>query len=340
MTRTRTPQRRQLLNTFGGMLRYLADTPEHEFEGGLFPADVVRATNESERGFGTSNMRALKVPVGYITRDLTLDSGTAGGALASDPRVMHAPFPRGFSVLADAGVRIMTPPVGEGWPGIPFVQNPATASWISAESGDVPESEMSFGLRDVTAKTLGFNFRMSRRIKLMTGTAGEALISEQALRAIAAGLDGATLAGTGGGQPLGLLFQSGLFEQPGASLGWNGIQAMTKAVLDAGAAESSVGWIGATNVRQLLATREKAAGNGYIWSERRIDGGPAWACKEAPPGMLFCGDFSTVVVTVSAVDVLVDNRRVVNGSSLVVLMVDADVSVLYPGMLARATSVT
>lgn len=341
MTRTRTLQRGQLLNTIGAMVRYMGETPDHEFKSDLFPLDVAKATNETERGFGSEYVRAACVPLGYFTRDLTLASSTAGGALANDQRVMHTPFPRGFSVMGDAGVRMLTPAIGEGWPGIPFVQAPAAASWIANEGDPVPESEMTFGLRDVTGKTLGFNFRMTRRLKLNMGQAGDALIAEQALRTIATGLDAAILAGTGGsGQPLGLLFTPGLFEQAGASLGWSGIQAMQKAVLDAGSAESAIRWVGATNVRQLLAARERAAGSGFIWADRQIDGGPAAAAREAPGGTLFCGDFSSVVVTMSAVTVLVDNRRVTNGSSLVVLLVDADVSVLYPAQLARATSVT
>lgn len=341
MTRNRTPHRGQLLSTFGSMLRYCAETADHEFESGLFPSDVVRATNDSERGFGSAYVRALKLPLGYVVRDLTLASGTAGGALANDPRMVHTPFPTGFSVMADAGVRMLTPAVGEGWPAIPFVSAPATASWIANEGDPVPESEMTFGARDVVGKTMGFNFRMTRRLRLNMGQAGDALIAFQAMRTITAGVDAAILAGSGSsGQPLGLLGTSGLHEQAGTSLAWSGIQAMQKAVLDAGAAESAIRWVGATNVRQLLANRERAAGSGFIWADRRIDGGPAYASREAPASALFCGDFSSVVVTMSAVTVLVDNRRVTNGSTLVVLLVDADVSVLYPAMLARATSIT
>jgi hypothetical protein len=341
MTRTRNLQRGQLLNTIGAMVRYMAETPDHEFTSEAFPLDVSRATNETERGFGNHYVRSVVVPLGYFARDLTLASPTSGGALTGDPRLMHTPFPRGFSVMADAGVRIMTPAVGESWPGIPFVQNPAVPSWIANEGDPVPESEMTFGLRDVTGKTMGFNFRLSRRLQRNVGQAGNGLIAEDSMRRMGVGIDAAILGGTGGsGQPLGLLFTPGLFEQAGASLGWSGIQAMQKAVLDAGSAESAIRWVGATNVRQLLAARERAAGSGFIWADRQIDGGPAAAAREAPAGTLFCGDFSSVVVTMSAVTVLVDNRRVTNGSSLVVLLVDADVSVLYPAMLARATSVT
>jgi HK97 family phage major capsid protein len=325
------------------MLDHLANADR--FDSTLFPEDVQRATLDHDRersGWGGDVVRSMAMPLDLVLRDLGTDISTAGGALIGSPRQGHAPSLRGFSVVASAGATVVTLPVGSNAPGVPTITTPPVAGWAADQYSAVPESNTVFALKSVAPSTLGFWFRVSRKLLIQGGEAADRLLRAEIARAIGRGLDKAALQGTGSaGQPLGLNGISGVHAQSGTSLNWAGIQNMLQNVTDGGAADERVRFIGTSAVRELLATREKAAGSGLVWDDGRIAGKMAHASLECPSGTLFCGDFSALLIALHGpLEIMVDRRNVTDGSAKIVALIDADVQALYPAAFSRATSIT
>ena len=309
----------------------------------LLPESIYRATHDTEDGFsGRNGRRCVRLPFDYVMRDLNVGVAASGGNLVGSPRMGHTPSLMGFSVLADAGARVIDLGAGENPPGLPTITTPPVAGWVADEFGDVPQSDTVFGLRNVSPKTCGFWFKVTRRLLLQGGPAADELLRTEILRAIGRGIDKAALQGTGsGGQPLGLNGISGVHAQAGATLSWAGIQNMLEAVTNGGARDSSVRFIGTSGVRELLATRERAAGSGLVWDGASIAGRPADVSLECPAATLFAGDFSNLCIAVhGGLSIQVDEQRQVDGSARIIALTDVDVFATYAAAFSRATSIT
>jgi HK97 family phage major capsid protein len=307
-----------------------------------YPHEVTKATRESAAGFGNERFRSVRLPLNWVMRDLNVGSAAAGGNLVGAPRANHTESLRGFSNVADAGAQTVVFPEGSNPIGVPGVSAPPVAGWRTDEFAVFPESEMAFNLANVAPKSAGFWFRVSRRLLKMAGPAGDALIRTEVMKALGRAIDAAALQGSGtAGQPTGLASLAGVFNQPGASLSWAGVQAMLEAVRLAGGRDRSIAFIGAPGVARALSTRERAAGSGFVWDGGLIAGRPADVSLECPAGGLFVGDFSRMVVAIhGGLQLTVDAVPATNGSVRMVAAVDADIVVQFPAVFARATSVT
>lgn len=306
---------------------------------------VYEATRASERGMGGYGAgRAIVVPLDVLARrDLAAGSGSAGGYLIGAPVTPAERSMRPYSEVLRAGARLVDLPIGNV-PGVPFVTvgGEFVAGWAASEGADVPESNLAIGLRQVATKTMGFSFKVSRRLITMGGPQASALIEAEAMAAMGRGLDVAALQGSGaGGQPLGLVNKPGVFAQSGAALAWSGILAMREAVANGGAVDETQRFIGGPDVRRLLSARERAAGSGFIWDDGRVDGLPALAPRECPASTLICGDFGQLSIVVhGGITVIVDPRFNQSGTHRIVLLADVDVVVPRPEVFAVASTVS
>jgi HK97 family phage major capsid protein len=170
-----------------------------------------------------------------------------------------------------------------------------TGQWLTSESTSATEQPPLFGAAAVTPKTWGFTCRWSRQLQQQAPNI-EAFLRTIAARAAGQALDTAALNGSGiSGVPLGLLNVGGLPTQGGAAYthanSWTTRGTLAAANVD----DASIAWLGAPGVRTILAARERAAGDEYIWgSNDQITGRRAGVSTVVPAGTLIAGDFSSL----------------------------------------------
>lgn len=239
----------------------------------------------------------IVLPFSAFTRDLTVAASSAGGYLVSNEKQRPVDVLRPWSVTAAAGMTVLDGLVGN--PSIPRVIAAASASWNATEATATAQSEPTFGEAVATPKHAAGFMRFSRQLNLQAG-ASDRFIEAQLIEAVSALIDQAVIAGTGaGGQPTGILNTSGIGTQAGATLSHAGTKTMRKQVLDAGGREAEIGWVGATDVQDVLGGRQRFTGvDTAIWDNGRILGRPAYATKYAPAGTLIGGDWSRAILCI------------------------------------------
>ena len=310
---------------------------------------TLRMALDSLSGGHVERGRGIGVPLHVLARDLVAGTAAAGGSTIGGPRIEPTNAMRGFSVLAEAGVTVVnvprTGPVGAslGLPGLPFISAPAVAAWLGAEGDAAAESEPTFGLRQADPKTIGVRANVSRKLLKMGGPLADQMVRRDQLDAIGRGLDKAILAGTGAdGQPSGLGTVAGTVSMSGTSLSFATIADGIRQVLAAGARMSSLRFIVGTQTFEVLSTRERAAGSGFIIEAGQLAGIPVSVSAEAPTDALYLGDWSRIVVPIYGAIEVFTNPFVSPQSGTVQVHVLADVDVLIPlpGAFLKAASVT
>lgn len=231
----------------------------------------------------------------FSRRDLTVASAAGGGYLVSPDKQRPVDILRSWSVVARAGATVLDGLVGN--PSIPRVITAAAASWTPTEATSVSQSEPTIGEAVATPKAAAGYLRFSRLLSLQADSF-DAFIEQQLLEAVGALIDQAVIAGTGtSGQPLGIVNTSGIGSQAGGALAHAGTKTMRKQILDAGATEDRIAWVGATNVQDLLGGRQRFTGSDRaIWDDGRILDRPAAATKHVPAGTLIGGDWSRAIL--------------------------------------------
>lgn len=234
-------------------------------------------------------------PFSAFTRDLTVASAAAGGYLVATEKQRPTDILRSWSVVARAGVTILDGLVGN--PSIPRVIAAAQANWKTGESQSITQGEPTLGEAVATPKQAAGYMRFSRQLMLQS-EAFDQFIESQLLEAVGGLLDQAVIAGTGAaGQPTGIANTVGIGTQAGASLSHANTRTMRKQVLDAGALEQRLAWVGATDVQDTLGGRQRFTGTDRaIWDDGRILGRPANASKYVPAGTLIGGDWGRAIV--------------------------------------------
>jgi HK97 family phage major capsid protein len=171
-----------------------------------------------------------------------------------------------------------------------------TGQWLTSESTSATEQPPLFGAAAVTPKTWGFTCRWSRQLQQQAPNL-ESFLRAIAARAAGQALDTAALNGSGiSGVPLGLLNVGGLPTQGGAAYS-HGNSLTTRGTLAAASvSDSNVAWLAHPGVRTILAGRERASGDEFIWNiiMDQITGRRASVSMVVPAGTLIAGDFSSL----------------------------------------------
>jgi HK97 family phage major capsid protein len=153
-------------------------------------------------------------------------------------------------------------------------------------------------------------------------------------------LDRAAIQGSGTeGEPLGLT--SALTGTSAASVAWSDLLAAEQSLAEAHVEPSA--WIAAPAVSTLLRTRERTTGSGPIWTDRKVDGLPAYATGHVPAATAICGDFSALSLLVwgDGVEVAADpNTYFSSGKVVLRAMVRADVAITRPTSFEVLDSIT
>jgi HK97 family phage major capsid protein len=315
----------------------VAGTPAYEICARV--ADDYRFTHDPNR---PRLPWACFVPRSW-TRDQTVASSSGGGFLVDQRVGDTSPFARAFR-LARLGAQVI---VGlRSNTTFPRVSTSSAFGWLTNEASTVTESDQVFGALAAAPKQGGVVTTYSRQLDLQS-TAVEDVLRADLMGEVGRGVDTAAVAGDGtAGAPTGLLTLSGVGSESGTSLAWSGVLDMQKKAADANVDETADAWLGATDVRKLLAAREKVAGNGgFIWSDNRMAGSPALASSIMPAGSLIVGDWSRVVLLFWGPGPTIeinpfDPTGFKVGKISMRVLVSCDVLVRQPSCFVKSTSIT
>ena len=277
-------------------LRRLVEQMAHEtgcrdgYERELCGATATSAGQDFDRHRVLIPLQALS------TRDMTAASASGGGFLVATDSGSPIDVLRPWSVVAEAGVTVLPGLVGNVT--LPRVSGASAAGWVSGEGATYTDGQPTVGQVALMPKTAATVVNFSRQWQVQSGEAGELLLRQQLLGAVAKLLDQAFFAGTGAsGQPTGLHGTAGIGTQSGSTLAHAGLLAMRRQVLAAGAREDRLRWVGTPNVQETLGGRERASGGGrFLWDDGAVLGQPAHATAYAPTGTLTVGDFGSALM--------------------------------------------
>ena len=151
-------------------------------------------------------VRGVMVPTNVILErravtTTTPADGPGGNLIGRDvrgytehPRPLLKVEAMGATVLRDLEGNVILPRLTES----------GTANWV-AEHTNVTRSDPKFGKAELSPKTVGAEYEVSRRMILQTSSAIEDILRRDLSHLLRGALDKAAIAGTGGTQPLGCL---------------------------------------------------------------------------------------------------------------------------------------
>ena len=231
---------------------------------------------------------------GAFRRDLTAGTASAGGYLTSTSTSPLEQLIRPYLLLRDAGLNIIAGL--DSSVTIPRCTTVPTASWLATEASTPAASDPVFGQVALNPHLTAIYINAGRPLILQSNA--EAVIPPIAGEATGRSIESAIFAGSGAsGSPTGIINTAGIGTQSGTSLADAGLRAMRKQVLDSGAREDRLTWVGGTDVQSLLSGREFSTGSGrMLWDSGKILGLPAIASTLVPAGTLILGDWSRCTV--------------------------------------------
>jgi len=263
--------------------RGLADGPEKEFFD-----EVAKA-----RG-GRFDPHRIILPLGCLTRDLTVAQASAGGFLVGSDIGEAQNVLRPWSIVMQGGVTVEENLMGNVV--IPKTLTGTSITWQTTEGTQATASTPTLSQAPMTPKVAIGIVNASRTFMLQADP--ERWLRRELTRVAGVAVDTATLVGSGvSGQPLGILNYAGLSTQSGASLAWAGVLAMKKNAAVKDVQNGSIAFISTPTVQALLEGREKASGNGgFIWQDDRIANCPAFASTLMPAATAISGPLAGITL--------------------------------------------
>ncbi len=289
----------------------------------------------------------LTIPLQALARDMSKGGGGGrGGYLVG----LETPSPidvlKPYSVVAQAGVTVLENMREDV--AFPRVVAAGSGGWL-AEGAALPEAQPTMGSASATPKIGGAIIKLSHAF-MQQAEAAEEFIRSHLLRAAGDLLDRAFFSGAGQAAPLGLYNTVGANTQSGTNLARAGLLAMREAVLNAGAREANLTWVGSPDVQELLSARVGVANTpSYLWADDgTILGRPAHATPTAVHveaatnyPALTVGDFSAAQLVVwgpASLQVSVDRYNAFESGGIAVrVLLLADF--VFPQPTAFATTV-
>jgi hypothetical protein len=227
----------------------------------------------------------------------------------------------------------------------PRITQDVTGQWI-LETANIVDAPPLIGSIATTPKTLGITVRYSRQLQTQAPTIENSLRRICAKAAIQ-GVDTAALTGVGGvGLPLGLLNSAGIGSQSGTAYSHANSWTTRATLANANVDDTAIAWLGSTAVRTVLAARERAASNGFIWEADQITGRAANVSSIVPAGTLIAGDWNQLVYAFFGSGFQIDVTPFASASDFQVgnmalrLMVSVDILLMHPAAFVSITGIT
>jgi HK97 family phage major capsid protein len=283
----------------------------------------------------------------------------AGGALVGTDRLdgSFVELVRQRSAFISAGATVLSGLQGNVEIGR---QLGKSTYYFVGEDVDVTASDLTFGLINMTPKTIGARIPVSRRLMIQSSPDIENLTRNDIINEITLGVDYVTGYGTGSSsQPLGLANNSGIggvtmsagttinfTTQQGGGSGLVGVwgdyvnleTAIANANLDIGAMRYVMNSAMRGGCKQVL--RASAAGSDYIMTDAgTINGYPVNVSNQVQQNDVFFGNFSELLVGFwSGIDLVVDPfTQSAKGQVIFTAFQDFDVAARRANSFARGT---
>jgi HK97 family phage major capsid protein len=232
--------------------------------------------------------------------------------------------------------------------------------YFVGEDVNVTDSQLSFGLVNMTPKTLGVRVPISRRAMLQTSPDIEALVRADMVEEVALGMDATALYGSGSSsRPLGLsnytgigavTLGGGVSKTFSAALGggthdcgdWADYVDLETAIYASNADAANMAYLANTGVRGALkqTLRASAAGSDYIMrDDGTVNGYNMVVSNQVQTNDVFFGNFSDAVVGLwSGVDLVVDQyTQSAKGQVILTVMQDFDFALRRVESFAKGT---
>jgi HK97 family phage major capsid protein len=340
------------------VLRYLADPK---------PATASAAGYELEWSEEAQKQHSRSAAGVIIPHDVIASrpraaaAGTlaAGGALVGTDRLdgSFVELVRQRSAFISAGATVLSGLQGNVEIGR---QTGKSTYYFVGEDVDVTASDLTFGLINMTPKTIGARVPVSRRLMIQSSPDIETLVRNDIINEITLGVDYVTGYGTGSSsQPLGLANASGIGSvtmsagttinfstQQGGGSGLVGVwgdyvnleTAISNANLDIGAMRYVMNSAMRGGCKQVL--RASTAGSDYIMTDAgTINGYPVNVSNQIQQNDVFFGNFSELLVGFwSGIDLVVDPyTQSAKGQVIFTAFQDFDVAARRANSFARGT---
>jgi HK97 family phage major capsid protein len=283
----------------------------------------------------------------------------AGGALVGTDRLdgSFVELVRQRSAFISAGATVLSGLQGNVEIGR---QTGRSTYYFVGEDVDVTASDLTFGLINMTPKTIGARVPVSRRLMIQSSPDIETLVRNDIINEITLGVDYVTGYGTGSSsQPLGLANNTGIggvtmsagttinfSTQQGGGSGLVGVwgdyvnleTAIANANLDVGAMRYLMNSAMRGGCKQVL--RASAAGSDYIMTDAgTINGYPVNVSNQIQQNDVFFGNFSELLVGFwSGIDLVVDPyTQSAKGQVIFTAFQDFDVAARRANSFAKGT---
>ena len=291
---------------------------------------LAEKTGREFRGFGINY--ELLASIGQ--RSQNVGTPAAGGNLVATELHSEAFIEalRNRAALTGLGARIMTGLVGNI--DVPKQTGTASFSWV-AEGEDSPDTSLSFGLVQMSPKTITGSVPITRRLRTQSTPDVDILVRDDLLKGVALGLDFAAINGSGvSNQPRGILNTTGVGAvDMSGGVNWAGVVNMETEIALNNADVESMAYLMGASERGLLKQTEKAAGTAqFIWDNNMVNGYQAGCTNQIPTNKLLLGDYSQVLMGIWGVlDLVTDTATLAKSGGVVLrLFQDADVALRHP----------
>ena len=275
--------------------------------GGELPRQSLEATASREvygkilgRAATVVDEQRFAIPPEILRRDLNVASPGAGGVLADHRNVSFIDVLRNRSVAMRLGATRLLDLLGDV--SVPKQTGTATAQWLANEIAQPTESQASFGQLPLSPNFVAAYTEISRKLKLQSSA--EAIVMLDLAASIAVEVDRVVIAGSGAsGEPVGILYATGVGAVDGTSLGYAGLLECQNSVLNASALVNfdAMGYATTPDVASLLMQRQRFAGtDSPLWTGSmavgEVSGVRGLSSLQVPEANLIFGDWSQAVI--------------------------------------------
>ncbi len=306
--------------------RSLAESLNRAPKGFFVPAEVQRAMGQA-----------------YIQRTQSAGDPVAGGFLVADQYRgdLFVESLRARSVAMGAGVRTL--PGLQGNVTIPKQTGNASFGWIE-EGVDGSASTLSFGVINMSPRTIAGAVQMTRRLLMQSSPAIEQLVRSDLVTGAALALDDAIFEGTGAsGQPLGIVNHASINTQAvstDSTPTWAEMVGFESEVATDNALSGSLAYVTTPAIRGSLKTTSKDTGSGrFIMEGSEVNGYPVYVTTQLTSNTILFGDWSQILVGFWGVlDIKPDESTLAASGGLVLRAFhDCDIAIRHAQAFCKGT---
>lgn len=333
----------------GAFINSRLEHPARQRHGDETTLQAFSELNESCRQHSGVPAMGSWVPLSVLCRDLTTGNSGAVVTPSVSNEGAHSLLPQ--SAIVGAGATVISGLNGSNFslPSLGAID--ASSAWI-ADNDAAPVIEPQFGADAIVPHSLAVQITVSRRLLMNTSVDLDALLRRELAQRIAMAIDKAAIAGSGTGQPLGLLNRTDIQTLAAGTNGlaptWQHVALLEEAVMARiGGEQARPVFVTSPALQRKLRTTARVSGQDrMIFEGSDILGYSVIASPNSPDTLtkgtsnacsaLVLGSFAEAVIGFwgpAAVDILVDGRSTA-GAVKIIARADVGIGVRRVGAFA------